>query len=597
MAQRAAGRGTRATGSVLLILVLLRAITALLPSMWAWGVNVQRFLAPIPAWLPWALTAATLHPAIATRLAPHLDHVGDRWMRGRGRWLVGLAAGAVVWSLPDRTWMTGDFMIREMAPASGGAIISFTEALPIEAFLYRDLPKFLAGFSPLDPNVATRTIGAIAAGAFAIAAMAMATTWQLKGGAAAAAAATIFFGGYLCAFTGLGKPAAFVGLLTATTCIGATRFVKDGRGAGLLGASVGIALVTHRSTLALLPLWIAAVATGLRRSARGEVPAGRVWLATLPPIAGGLLAAPRVWEILQRYDLPRHLAPAEVTRHGVLAAAFAPLHLVDLANLLLFYAPLLPAAAAVAWSASAHRTRAPGDRLLLLLVATVVPMLLFIHPRQGIFRDLDVFVPMGVACAVLAARGIGRALLERRLDGALAPALVAAVALPALQWLVLFHDPDAGFARTRAFATESPARPPTELAQVWDFMAYRAFRMRDWEQAVEASERSARYAPHPRALMMWAIARTYTGDHRGAESLYVSLTERTPDDPLAWLGLGGAALRAGDSVQTARALAQLDAYAPDGREARAIRRHLRIFPEVWPSTREVVGGEAGGTRR
>jgi len=94
-----------------------------------------------------------------------------------------------------------------------------------------------------------------------------------------------------------------------------------------------------------------------------------------------------------------------------------------------------------------------------------------------------------------------------------------------------------------------------------------------------------------------AIARTYTGDHRGAESLYVSLTERTADDPLVWVGLGGAALRAGDSVQTARALARLNAYAPDGREARAIRKHLRIFPEVWPSTREVVGGEAGGTRR
>ena len=117
-------------------------------------------------------------------------------------------------------------------------------------------------------------------------------------------------------------------------------------------------------------------------------------------------------------------------------------------------------------------------------------------------------------------------------------------------------------------------------------MAYRAFRLGDWDSAVEACAHSARYAPHPRALIMWAIARTYTGDHRGAESLYVALAEKTPGDPLVWVGLGGAALYVGDNVEAQRALAKLKTYSPQSREARMIRRHLMFFPMVWPSKGE-----------
>jgi hypothetical protein len=337
------------------------------------------------------------------------------------------------------------------------------------------------------------------------------------------------------------------------------------------------------------------VAIAVRRRAPGL--RSGVWLAVLPPLVCGLAVAQAVWEILLRYDLPYHLAPADLAHPGFLAATFAPLHVADLANLLMFFSPVLPIATGVVLSAGVRRPSTSDGLLAGVLALAFVPVLLLIHPRQGIFRDLEVFAPAGVAFALVAAFVIGRWLSANGRRAALAPALIAAVVMPSIQALTLFHDPAAGFARTRAFATEAPARPASELAQVWDFMAYRAFRMRDWEQAVDASARAARYAPHTRALMMWAIARTYVGDHRGAESLYVSLTERTPDDPLAWVGLGGAALRMGDSVQTARALARLNAYPADGPDARAIRRHLRIFPEVWPSTREVAGGEGGGTRR
>ena len=144
--------------------------------------------------------------------------------------------------------------------------------------------------------------------------------------------------------------------------------------------------------------------------------------------------------------------------------------------------------------------------------------------------------------------------------------------------------PESALLRARRFALEAPRRDDRELARLWDGMAYRSFRLGEWDWAAEAAEQSVRYAPHPRAVMMLAIVRTYTGDIHGAESLYVALADRTPEDPLVWVGLAGTSLRVGDSTQAARALARLSSYAPDGREAHLIRRHLRAFPEVWPES-------------
>lgn len=574
----------RAVSLALIALALARGVATFIPSMWPWGLNVQRFLAPIPAWAPWVLTAATLVPSLAVRIAPWLDRIAG-WVLG-GRWWVGLLTGALVWCLPDRTWMTGDFLIREAASWSGGRIISFTEALPIEALLFREIPRSVAGLAGADPNVAVRAFGALSAGALAVTALTLAAAWGLTGRAAVVAASTVVFGGHLCAFTGLGKPAGLLCLLTALTLLGATRLAKEGRGGLTLGVAVGVALFTHRAAMALIPVWAAAIAIAFRHRSRGE-PLGRgAWLALALPLASGLAMAPLVRGIVLRYDLPYHLAPADLGAGGILGAAFSPLHLADLANLVIFYSPLLPVAAGVVLVAGARVPRTTDGVLAGLLALTFVPLLLFVHPRQGIFRDLEVFAPAGVACALVAGRVLGRAIAANPLALAVAPALVATVAMHTLQCLTLFNDPTAGFARTRAFATEPPARPDRELAQVWDFMAYRAFRLRDWDSAVEACAHSARYAPHPRALIMWAIARTYTGDHRGAESLYVALAEKTPDDPLVWVGLGGAALYVGDNVEAQRALARLNTYSPQSREARIIRRHLEFFPMVWPSKAE-----------
>jgi hypothetical protein len=576
----------RAAWIALLALVLIRAATTFVPSMWAWGLSVQRFVAPLPAWLLWLAMALVLIPAVGAGVDSRLERASDRLLGSTSMpWLVAFVAAALVWSLPDRTWFTGDFLLRQGAAETGVFPANFTQSLPLERFLNQTVPRLFGTFSQLDPNIATRGIEAMAAAALGFVSVRLAREWGLAGSAAAVAAGTILFGGYLTFFTGLGKPAAVLCALTASSLLGATRLVRAGRGGMLLGLAVAFAFLVHRSALALAPLWIGALvlAGGTHHPAPGRA-RFQLAIATALPLLAILGVAPLLWRIFREFDLPRHLLPTGAHGAGVISLAFAPLHLIDLANLLLFYTPALLTAGALVLAPGPRERAGAEHRLPAVLALSFVPLLFFIHPIQGIFRDLEVFAPAGVACALLAARVVGEALQSRRLPAWLAPALLASVAAPALQWLLHFHDPALGYARARAIALEAPARPAVERARLWDVLAYRAFRDRHWERAVEASEQAVRYAANERAVTMLAIARTYTGDYRGAESLYVELARRFPEDPLVWLGLGGVSLRLGDSLWSARALARLEGYPQASREARLIRRHLRAFPEVWPTT-------------
>jgi len=609
MMRASGGAVGRAVWGALLLLVLARAVTAFVPSMWAWGVNLQRFLRPLLAWGPWLLMALPLVPRFARAPAQGCERIGDLLItRGAAPWIAALAGALLVWILPDRTWITGDFLLRQGAAEAGAFPGTFTQALPLEVWLNQSLPRAFGALSERDPSLINRMLGALAAGGLAAVAVALARDWALTGSAALVAAATVFSGGYLVAFTGLGKPAALMALLLALALWSAGRFLRSGAGGATLGLSVAVALLLHRLALAFLPLWIVAIVLGRRR----HPPARRPWLlAAAPPVVALAGVAPALIGILRRYDLPQHLESPEIARVGPLAAALAPVHLADLANLVLLFTPAVVTAAAAlalrpapATTAPAHGARAAQRgaarepaALAAITALAFVPALLFVHPLQGIFRDLEVFVPAGVALAIVAAAILGGALMEQRLPAWLAPALVAAVLVPAVQWLLLFHEPGSGLLRAKSYAREAPRRDDRELARLWDAVAYRSFRLQEWTWAAEAADSSARYAPHPRALLMLAIARTYTGDARGAESLYVALAERTPEDPLVWVGLAGAASRMGDTAQVARAVAKLGSYAPEGREARLIRRHLRAFPEVWPSGPTAPGNETGAPGR
>lgn len=566
-----------------MVLALARGALAFVPSMWAWGLNVQRFLTPLPAWLPWSLTLLALHPAFGEWLSRPFERAGNRLAAGAaGGWFASVLGAALVWSLPDRTWIMGDFMLRQ-GWAEGGSIPSFGQSLPIEILIDGVIPRLFTSLSPADANVATRVIGAAAAGALAAVAVRLVRAWDLQGAAALTAGGIVFFGGYLTAFSGIGKPAAVMCVLAALAALASVRFARTGEAQAALGITLALALLTHRGALLMMPMWVVALLAA--RNAGPERRPPRLWWAVVPPLLSLIAVAPLIWRIAQTLDIPRHLAPPPVRSVGILAAAFDARHLADLANLVMFYTPMVVLLPVLGLTRGFRDTDRLVMRLQCVLAAPFVPLLLLAHPKQGIVRDLEAFAIAGVSVSLLAAYAIGSALQRRSLPAWMAPALLLAVLAPCLQWLVHFHDTTHGIDRVRAIALEQPTRSDVERAQLWDGIAYRAFRLRQWDEAVEASAQSVRYAPHPRSLMMWAIARTYAGDHLGAESLYVAMAERMPDDPLVWVGLGGASLRLQDSVQISRSLDRLHSYAPDGREARIIRRHLHYFPEVWPEPR------------
>jgi len=578
--------------SSLLVLALVRGLATFVPTMWGWGVNVQRFVGPLSAWLPWGACVILLHPAVGRRLSQFHSDVGDWLLAGNaGAVGAGLAGAALVWSLPDRTWVTGDFMLRQSLSESGAYAGTFAQSLPFEVLLDRIVPREVAPVSTADANLALRAIGACAAAGLAIVALRLVRQWGLTGIAAATGAAVIFFGGYLTTFTGLGKPAAVMCVLVALVLLGSLRLATRGAG-GLLGLSLALALFTHRGALLLLPVWMVAVFHALRAGgAQHRFSRRGIAVAVALPVVACAIVAPLILRIMREVDLPGHIAPLAVQRTGMLASAFDGLHLIDLANLVIFYTPAPAIVLALGLAAGVRPAGRPEWMLLAALAAPLIPLMLFLHPMQGIIRDLDVFATAGMSLALVAAYGIGLALQRGILPAWLAAAIILAVAAPSLQWLIHFHDPDRGLQRVRAFALEQPTRSDDDRARLWDALAYRAFRLQQWNLAVEASEQSARYAPHARPLLMLAIARTYTGAYGEAEAGYIDLAKRFPEDPLVWVGLGGAALRTGDTLEFRRSLAKLNSYAPDSPQARIIRRHLAIFPVVWP-TRAELGKQA-----
>jgi predicted Zn-dependent protease len=157
----------------------------------------------------------------------------------------------------------------------------------------------------------------------------------------------------------------------------------------------------------------------------------------------------------------------------------------------------------------------------------------------------------------------------------------ALVLSSAIQWLLLNHDVHRGLTRVRAFVTEAPGPEGAGRALTWDFLTTRNLQLGRWEEAADAGAHAAAAAPHRRILLMWAIAESSSGDDQASADVYRRLLAQNPEDPLAWLGLAGTARRLGNQAVYAQAMRRVAGYSPDGREARAIRRHLHYFPQVW----------------
>lgn len=572
---------------------LTRGIAPLSQSMYAWGLNLHRFVPPWAGWTPWLVGMLALFPTIGRRLTRVVD--GPRGLlatRVSGLFFT-LSCGVMAFLLPDRTWLTGDFLLRQGTSETGGFEGTFANALPVEVLINRWLPLLVRPGSGLDPNLATRLLESALAVSLACCAIALSNTWGLRGLSRTTSVAVIAFGGYLATFTGLGKPTALMCVLSALSLLSATRLLNSGRSGLLFGASLALALLTHRSAVTLLPLAGLVMLMALSASRRRLVPPMQLAAAIVPPAIACMLIGPRIAQILVSFDLPRHVAPTATHGSGLLAAALVPLRLLDLANVLIVLVPALPFALL---AAALDRHRSPGENsglVVWVLALSSLPVFLFVHPIQGIFRDLEVFAPAGLALSVWSAQVLGQCLQRGRVPAWIAPAILVAVLLPTGQWLVHFNDSEAGLNRARLFATELPVRDASEVGQLWDVLAYRAFRQHDWAAAVDASRNSVASAPSKRAQLMWAMARTFAGDYPGAESVYVALSASYPDEPIVWLGLGGVAMRMHDDEQLRRAVARLGSYGPGTPERRIVKAAARAFPEMWPPLARGLGAQGG----
>ncbi|HET9327098.1 MAG TPA: tetratricopeptide repeat protein [Candidatus Eisenbacteria bacterium] len=556
---------------LLATLLLLRAIMVFHPSMWTWSLNLQRFLAPAWGFGLWALAAVALIPGVARRATPAWNAIGEAIAKRPGLTTSAavLAAMLLVWLFPDRVRFTGDFLLRQgTVEVAERPSQLFPQALPLDVLLHYGVPRVLTQALAIDANGAARLLGMLEAGTLAALAMGFARTLGLVAGAAVAVAGIVFFGGYLGMFTGFSKAFAEMCLLVAAVGVFGLSAIRQGRGLLGLGLALTIGVTLHRSALGLLPAVVYAWVAWWRVHAReGAWKRSSVLVALAIPVLGLAVMVPRIIAVVRRWDAA-HFDPRGAELSGsVLSAAFSGARPVDLVNLVVMLSPVSLLLAS--WVVLARHRAAGASREAVLLVLLALPFLLvmpFIHPAQGLFRDWDDFAATGVAISLLSAWTVAQA-LRASPRHALAVAITLAAMVPAVQWLAHNADVDRGFQRVRAFVLEPPPRAPRERGTTWDFLGIRNFRLERWEDAAESFAQAASTSPSPRILQEWALAETMRKQYPLAQQIYYRFLEKSPANPLGWLGLAQVSIYNGDLSEARRAAHRLLELEPGNRHA------------------------------
>jgi hypothetical protein len=621
--------------AALFVLVLARAGLAFIPDMYGWGLNHQRFLAPLIAWGTWTIMALAMVPAVARRAVGPLAAAGDAF--ARGGWPVmlvcGIGSAALVYAFPDQVRFVGDFLLRQgTVEEQAGVGTLFPQALPLDVLLHYDLPLWMSRNGIADANLAARWIGSLEAGLLGMLAVGFVRALALRGVAAAAAFSVVLFGGYLGMFTGYSKAFVELVVLFAATGVFGLRALRadrasarDGTGALLAaGISVSLALTLHRTAPAMLPALALAWFLWWRGRAAAPLREPRVWLAlAIPLVTFGVMAA-RIWSTILGTDAI-HFQPAEVqAAGGPLAAALAGTRLVDLVNLFLLLSPLALAAPFIAATRGRSVWR-PEFIFLLVLAAPCVLVWPFIHPVGGMHRDTDDFAFGAVAVSLVVAWLVAGA-LEGTAPPAQAPApkrgrkparasagprqappahawvgvaVFAGVALPALQWIALHANLDRGLARVEAFTRESPRRADAERSRTLDYIGVITFQQERFAASADAFRRAAELGPSPRILQQWALAETRKGDFRAAQGAYWQVVAKDSLNASAWLGLATVSSRFGDIHESRRAALRTLQLQPDQGTAAALMQYLDRLPAAMRDSLERLyppRGQAGGTR-
>lgn len=553
-------------------LAVARALFALPHDMAAWGLNLLRFVAPVPGWLLWAAAALAVVPAVARRAEPFVV-APFAWCERRGWGAVpwALLAAAIAWAFPDRLLFVGDFLLRENTGRETQSIFRtlYPQGLPLDALLHDHLVRALAP-SFGDVHEAGRVLGAVEAGALGALAFQVARVLELRGAAAFATAAVVLWSGAFALFGGYGK--AFAELVVVTVAMGVFSLSAVGRGSGLLplGVLFAVALLLHRMALGLLPVWLVASALWLRRWGGGGAWRRPAALAAFAiPLVALAILGPRLVTLITSFDA-RHFVPAEVQRQGgPLAAAFDGRRIVDLLNLGIALVPLLP----VALLATIAPPRAGRGAEIMVLLALAVPLAgvaPFLHPIQGLFRDWDVFAPTAAALTLVVAWTVAEILRDATATRGLALAVALGAFAPAMHWLLLQSDATRGMARVEAFVKEPPARDENARGSAWDFLGMRYLDFGRNDASAEAFAHAAEATPSPKILRAWAVSEVSRGNPAGAREIYRRLLARAPDEYRGWLEYTMLSMQARDTAEAERAAREMMRLRPDDPRARRL---------------------------
>ena len=558
-------RGALELWLALLAVACLWAVLAFAPGMWGWGFNALRFVPRGPGWTIWIASTLLLIPALARPIARGIERVGEtRRLRLPLAVLAVAGAAVLAWCLPDRVAFTGDFLLRQGAalePLPPRHI--FPQALPLDVALHYHLLRLLVGAGIPGADVAARLLGALEAATLAGLAMAFARALGLRGAAALAAASIVLFGGWLGLFTGYSKAFTELVVLVVAIAVLALRALPAGTGLTRLGLALAFTFALHRSSLALLPAGAMALVMGARaRGASGWRSPG-VLAAVAAPLGVLVVLFPRLLRTFTGFDRAHHLASAEVVHGGgVWGAALAPLHLLDLVNLVALLSPAALVLPALVLVAGPGLLRGRDARLLLTLVVPQLLLMLLVHPSQGVFRDWDVFAPAGAALALLAALAVGRILSASPAHRWLGVSVSAAVVAPATLWLIHSADFDRGLDRVVAFATEAPLRSEVERGLAWEFLGTSANVHGRTELAADAMAHAAMLTPSARVMMEWGMAEAARGDYAAARLAFEQAAARDPAQQRVWLNLVHTCMQLDDLAGAHRAAEQLVRLMP-----------------------------------
>ena len=591
----AATAGTSLPGAALALLLgvialwVLRGVAVAAPGRWLWGVDLGRDLGPAAFGAGVVVGLVGCVPAVWRAAARAWGQEGPA-RSGVGAWWPAFASALAValfmWNVPDRTLYTGDASLRHgaFAQVSRPEVVA-EQAMRGDLLLHHGFPRWVALHTPWSSEQGGRALGALLAALTTLAGWRLAHIVGARGIAAFGVSAIVVSTGALALDTGYGKASVEIAALASIMSVGLARLASDGRGLGTVGGSLAVALLLHRSSLLLLPAWGVgawlAARAGRQRAphARFETFAARsetlaTLAGTLAPLAALALGGARLLEVVTSFDARHHVAGGVI---ATLAAAFAPLRLLDSANTLVFLVPLAPLVLLL--FAVAPR---PSPRELLVGAAFVLPplaLLLVVHPQHELPRDWDVFAFAGSALAAVMAWRLAAVLRARPSARGLALPLALAAAFPAFQWAALQAQPERAWSRAESILAGPPARRASDVAEGLGTIGVMRMGRGQFDHALRLFERSAEIAPNPRMFVQMGMAETLLGRPDRAMGRYRHAAGLNPRLNAAWRGVAAAASALGDRERMREALAHLEQLEPGSETVHDARAWLEANPE------------------